>query len=241
MFSCFPWTYLFLRFVEPFAGQVKIGAEGVAARKGQFSGQNLLIGDLLTLTNTHLKFSSFDDHRFGVKENNSIRATFWIQFEDSGTSPDELLHFMFLTCHIPISSPVKISLTWVGCILSLSLWSNPCSHFPGVPLLLLLTGHGGVQPYLCDFLFLQCSLWLLFSSLWLSVAYGPEYPRLECRRWVGKPLDLIRILQEYRDYALRPEAPRDRARKNNRTSNIYWVLNITNNWASWFVGMWRFC
>lgn len=135
----------------------------MAARKGQFSGQNLLIGDLLTLTNTHLKFSSFDDHRFGVKENNSIRATFWIQFEDSGTSPDELLHFMFLTCHIPISSPIKISLTWVGCILSLSLWSNPCSHFPGVPLLLLLTGHGGVQPYLCDFLFLQCSLWLLFS------------------------------------------------------------------------------
>ena len=136
------------------------------------------------LTNTHWKVFSVDYHKFGVKENNGIRTMFWTQMEDSHKSRDELFHFMFPTCHIPIPPFVKTSLTGVGCILSLPLWSISCSHFLGVPLLLLLIIHGTVQPYLCAFLFIHCSLWLLFAYLWLSVAHGPEDPGLECRRQV---------------------------------------------------------
>lgn len=110
-------------FVEPFArkteGQVKIGAEGLPLRKGQFSGQDLLIDDLLALTNKHWKVFSFDNHRFAVKENNGISATFWTLLEDSDKYLDELLHFMFPSCHIFIPQPVNICLKWVGCILSL--------------------------------------------------------------------------------------------------------------------------
>lgn len=70
-------------------------------RNVPFSRQDLLIDDMRTFTNMRWKLFSFDNHGFGIKENNSIRATFFTQFEDSDKYFEELLlHFRLASCQL---------------------------------------------------------------------------------------------------------------------------------------------
>lgn len=140
-------------------------------RKVPFSRQDLLIDDTLTFTNMHWKLFSFDNHRFGIQENNSIRATFLTQLEDSDKYFDELLlHVHLASCqHISkmdwLHSP--LCLYGVLSVLTPEVSSSSCywsSMEQSLPLCFLVLSMLFLASILCSVA--ECGYMLLKISGW---------------------------------------------------------------------------